>query len=47
MSSPLTTNSSARSISGSRVRGHRDFRDRGAYEQFLAELARRRNATRE
>ena len=29
-----------------RVRGHRDFRDRGAYEQFLAELARRRNATR-
>jgi Mu transposase-like protein len=46
MSSPLTTSSSARSISGSRVRGHRDFRDRGAYEQFLTELVRRRNATR-
>ncbi|MGA9031562.1 MAG: IS21 family transposase [Sulfuricaulis sp.] len=29
-----------------RVRGHRDFRDRGAYEQFLTELVRRRNATR-
>jgi ribosomal protein S21 len=29
-----------------RVRGHRDFRDRSAYENFLAELVRRRNATR-
>jgi transposase InsO family protein len=29
-----------------RVRGHRDFHDRGAYEQFLSELVRRRNATR-
>jgi transposase InsO family protein len=29
-----------------RVRGHRDFRDRAAYENFLAELVRKRNATR-
>ena len=29
-----------------RVRGHRDFRDRAAYENFLGELVRRRNATR-
>ena len=29
-----------------RVRGHRDFRDRSAYENFLAEIVRRRNATR-
>lgn len=29
-----------------RLRGHRDFRDRAAYESFLQELARRRNATR-
>jgi len=29
-----------------RVRASRDFRDRAAYEQFLAELVRRRNATR-
>jgi hypothetical protein len=29
-----------------RVRGHRDFHDRGAYAQFLSELVRRRNATR-
>jgi hypothetical protein len=32
---------------GLRARGSRDFRDRAAYERFLAELARRRNATRE
>ncbi len=30
-----------------RARGSRDFRDRAAYERFLAELVRRRNATRE
>lgn len=30
-----------------RVRGSRDFRDRAAYERFLQELVRRRNATRE
>lgn len=29
-----------------RVRGHRDFADRGAYERFLAELVRQRNLTR-
>jgi transposase len=29
-----------------RLRGHRDFRDRAAYEAFLQELVRRRNATR-
>ncbi|MET0658840.1 MAG: IS21 family transposase [Steroidobacteraceae bacterium] len=29
-----------------RLRGHRDFRDRGAYETYLQELVRRRNATR-
>jgi transposase len=29
-----------------RVRGHRDFADRNAYENFLGELVRRRNATR-
>jgi hypothetical protein len=29
-----------------RVRGYRDFPDRGTYEQFLRELVRRRNATR-
>lgn len=29
-----------------RARGSRDFRDRAAYERFLAELVRRRNATR-
>jgi transcriptional regulator with XRE-family HTH domain len=29
-----------------RVRGHRDFRNRAAYENFLSELVRRRNATR-
>jgi hypothetical protein len=28
-----------------RVRGHRDFHDRGSYEQFLGERVRRRNAT--
>lgn len=28
-----------------RVRGHRDFSDRAAYENFLGELVRRRNAT--
>src|SRR5215211_7114390 len=30
-----------------RARGSRDFADRAAYERFLAELVRRRNATRE
>lgn len=30
-----------------RARGSRDFPDRAAYERFLQELARRRNATRE
>ena len=30
-----------------RARGSRDFRDRAAYDHFLAELVRRRNATRE
>jgi len=30
-----------------RARGSRDFPDRAAYERFLAELVRRRNATRE
>ena len=30
-----------------RARGSRDFRDRAAYERFLQELVRRRNATRE
>jgi transcriptional regulator with XRE-family HTH domain len=30
-----------------RARGSRDFRDRAAYERCLAELVRRRNATRE
>ena len=30
-----------------RARGSRDFRDRAAYERFLVELVRRRNATRE
>lgn len=29
-----------------RVRGNRDFASRGIYEQFLAELVRKRNATR-
>jgi hypothetical protein len=29
-----------------RVRGSRDFADRGAYERFLAELVRQRNLTR-
>lgn len=29
-----------------RVRGHRDFADRAAYERFLAELVRARNLTR-
>lgn len=29
-----------------RARGSRDFRDRAAFERFLAELVRRRNATR-
>ncbi|HHY48525.1 MAG TPA: IS21 family transposase [Alphaproteobacteria bacterium] len=29
-----------------RVRGNRDFASRGTYEQFLAELVRKRNATR-
>jgi transposase len=29
-----------------RVRGHRDFQERSAYENFLGELVRRRNATR-
>lgn len=30
-----------------RARGSRDFRDRSAYERFLTEVVRRRNATRE
>jgi transcriptional regulator with XRE-family HTH domain len=30
-----------------RARGSREFRDQAAYERFLAELVRRRNATRE
>jgi ribosomal protein S21 len=29
-----------------RLRGHRDFNDRAAYERFLSELVRQRNATR-